>query len=398
MKRILYFPDSPAGIAPAPNAPSPSPKPAAPAPPSPTPAPSPSPAPAPTPEPSDDPFEAPKKPAAAPGAKPDVKPAVAAPDDTDKLAPKELRERVKQLRAENQTYPGKIKSLEDKIKSFEAQGKDTTALTTRLTAIEKERDAALADLRAAKQEASPEFKEKWDKPFKSAAERAKKQITELTVVQKTDDVGTVTRESRPATWADFTALYSLPVGKAIEQANDLFGPTASFVLGLRDKLLDLDSQRATALEDERAQFKDRNAREIAEQTRERETVSKTWQETNARLAETVADYKNDPEDTELNDARKHALSVFDSQIEAADRQAFFQKKVKRDAHIRQRVGAFPVLKIMLSRKDAEIATLKAQVEELKGAAPGGVRRPGGGDNGGGEESWEAGLAKAVSAE
>jgi len=391
INRILLDPVAPAGGGGTPAPAKPATAPAA------APSPSPAPAavaPAAAPEPaSDDPFAPPPKPAgAAPAAAPAKPAAPVVPDDIDKLAPKELRERVKQLRTESQTAGGKLKELEAKIKQFESQGKDTTALTGRLAALEKERDAAYAELRAAKQEASPEFKEKYDKPFNTAAERARKQVLELQVANAED--GT----NRPATWEDFSALYSLPVGKAIEQANTLFGTSAQFVLGLREKLLDLDSARQTALQEEREQFKQRTEKEIAGRTVEREKVESTWTETNTRLAESVADYKNDPEDTELNDARKHALTVFDSKINAADRQDFIQKKLLRDAHIRQRIGAFPVLKLQLTRAQEKITALQAQVDELKGTAPGKVKRPGGTETPGEDEDWGTSLKKAIQPE
>jgi hypothetical protein len=393
--KILLDPVAPAGGGgtPAPVKPAAAPA-AAPSKPAAAPAAASKPAPVAAPEPaSDDPFAPPPK-AAAP--KPGEKAAPAAPvapDDVDKLAPKELRERVKQLRTESQTAGGKLKELEAKIKQFESQGKDTTALTGRLAALEKERDAAYAELRAAKQEASPEFKEKYDKPFNTAAERARKQVLELQVTNAED--GT----NRPATWEDFSALYSLPVGKAIEQANTLFGTSAQFVLGLREKLLDLDSARQTALQEEREQFKQRTEKEIAGRTVEREKVEFTWAETNTRLAESVADYKNDPEDTELNDARKHALTVFDSKINAADRQDYITKKIQRDAHIRQRIGAFPVLKLQLTRAQEKITALQAQVDELKGTAPGKVKRPGGTETPDeGDEDYLSLIKKAVQPE
>jgi hypothetical protein len=320
------------------------------------------------------------------------------PDDTDKLAPKELRERYKATKAERDALTKAKTDLEAKIKQFESQGKDTTALTGRLTAIEQERDAALAELRAAKQEASPEFKEKYDKPFNMAAERARKQVTELSIVQKVDETGNVIQEARPATWEDFSALYSLPVGKAIDQAEALFGNKAQFVLGLREKLLDLDSARATALQEEREQFKQRTEKEIADHSLWKSKMEKNWQDLNQRLSESNPDYKNDPEDTELNDARKHALTVFDSPIQASSKDEHDSKTQNRLAHIRQRMGADAVHKVMLARKDEKIAALEAQVEELKGTAPGHVKRPGGTEVPGGEEDWGAGLTKAVQSE
>jgi len=226
INRILLDPVAPAGGGGTPAPAKPATAPAA------APSPSPAPAavaPAAAPEPaSDDPFAPPPKPAgAAPAAAPAKPAAPVVPDDIDKLAPKELRERYKATKAERDALTKAKTDLEAKIKQFESQGKDTTALTGRLAALEKERDAAYAELRAAKQEASPEFKEKYDKPFNTAAERARKQVLELQVANAED--GT----NRPATWEDFSALYSLPVGKAIEQANTLFGTSAQFVLGLR---------------------------------------------------------------------------------------------------------------------------------------------------------------------
>jgi uncharacterized protein (UPF0335 family) len=399
LTRILFAPDAVLD-APAPAAaPSPSPAPKTP-PASSAPPATPPPSGAPESPPSDDPFELPKKPAAAAPVtpKPGTAPASEPELDIEKAAPKQLRERVKQLNEEKKTNAEKISSLEAKIKEAESRGADTSALTTRLSALEKERDAALADLRAARQEASPEFKEKYDKPFNAAAERAKKQISELTVIVKPADADAGTpAETRAATWQDFAALYSLPVGKAIEAANAMFGPTSQFVLGLREKLLDLDTARQSALEEEKAQFKERTAKDIAEQAKHRENVSKLWNDTNKRLSESVLDYKSDSTDAEAAEARKHALSVFDSEIAATDREDFIKQKVLKDAHVRQKVGAYAVQKLVITRQKAEIEALKAQVAELKGTAPGSPQRPSGDAPAPEEsdESWGASLVKTV---
>jgi hypothetical protein len=345
--------------------------------------------------PDDDPFAPPAKSAAAAPAKP-----AATPDDFEKLAPKELRERYKTTKAERDAAKAerdaltKAKTdLEARIKSFESQDKDTTALTKRLTAVEKERDEVLGRERAARFQESPEFKEKYDKPFNQAAERARKQVTELAVTNAED--GT----TRPATWADFTALYSLPVGKAIEQANALFGVSANFVLGLREKLLDMDTAKKSALQEEQEQFKQRDEADAANRVQASEFIKSDWAATMQRVGE-LPDYKNDPEDTELTEARKHALAQFGVQVKGTG-QELIKNTHARNAHIQHRTAAFSVQKIMLARKDAEIAKLQSQVEELKGSAPGGVKRPGGVAPAGGEddmEGWNKGLKAAVQPE
>lgn len=340
----------------------------------------------------DDPFSPPKRPDSPPAAKPAANGAAPVSPDIDKLAPKELRERVKQLNAEKEAFGSEKSKLEAKIKEFESRGVDTSALTTRLTAIEKERDAALADLRAARQEASPEFIEKYDKPFNRTANSTKAKIEQLQVINPED------QSTRPATWADFTTLYGLPVGKAIEQANAMFGATAPFVINKLEQLRDLDDARANALQEEKAQFKERTAKDIAEQAKNREGVGKLWMDTNKRLSQSDS-YKVDPTDAELSEAAKHAETVFDSSINAADKDDFVKQKVLKDAHIKQKTIGYSVRGIIINRQKAEIETLKKQIDELKGTAPGGVQRAGGADaekveN---DEDWEAAAIREVKA-
>ena len=384
MKKILLAPDAAAGLAPAatPTAPAPAaapPKPsAAPSKPA-TPAAAPAPAPA-----GDDPFERPK-----PGAAP-AKPAAPSGDDEfDKLPPKDLRDRVKALNAEKKSWAQKEQEWQNKIAAAEARGKDTSAMTEQMEAMKKEFDRVSGELRAVKQEASPEFKEKFDKPFNLSAERCRTQITELTV-----DNGDGTQ--RQAKWEDFAEIYSLPIGKAIDRAETLFGKASQFVLQWREKLLDMDNTRKVALEEERTQYKQRQTEEQAKMVSERENVNKTWAETNKRLSESPS-YSIDPADKDLAEARDHALSVFDAQISTTDRQEFFKQKVLKDAHIRQKVGALAVKSVMLERANAKVAELEATIAELRGNRPGGTIRPGGtpptaGDD---DDNWAAEVKKAV---
>lgn len=380
MKRsILYFPDPVNGGG---AAPAPKPAPAAPAAPVASPAPA-----APAPIESDDPFEIPKQPVVAASAKPSAD-ATAEPKefDPERAVPKELREHAKRLKSENQTLAEKAKQLEAKIKEVENRGGDSTALTSRLNQIEKERDSALADLRAARQEASPEFKEKFDKPFNQAAEAARQEIGELTITNAED--GT----TRQATWADFSALYSLPVGKFIEQANALFGPAAQFVIQKREQLQSLDRARRAALEEEKSQFKQRDERDRAESVRNREKDTAYLSEQQKRLSETVEDYKVDPTDSESLSAQKYALEAFDKSPENKE------KGLLKFAHIRARVAAFAVNKVKLSRANAKIAELESQVADLKGSAPGKTQRSTATTAGGeGEESMEDWVKGAHSA-
>lgn len=249
----------------------------------------------------------------------------------------------------------------------------------------------MAELRAARQEASPEFIEKYDKPFNRTANSTKTKIEQLQVINPED------QSTRPATWADFTTLYGFPVGKAIEEANAMFGTAAPFVISKLEQLRDMDDARANALQEEKAQFKSRGEKEIAEQAKKRQTVGNLWQQTNKRLSEAVEDYKNDPTDTEASEARKHALSVFDESINVTDDDSM-ARKITKDAHVRQKVGAYAVQKVVISRLKADNEALKKQIDELKGTAPGSVQRPGGDEGNAAPESdddWEQAAIREI---
>ena len=384
MKRILLIQDAASGLGtPPPNTPpaktpAPSPAPA----PAPSPSPSPAPSPTPTPAPSDDPFERPKS--GAPAPKPAAPAAPAGDEDFEKLPPKDLRERVKGLNAEKKSWSQKEQEWQNKIAAAEAKGKDTTVLTEQMENMRKEFERVSGELRAVKQEASPQFKEKYDKPFNLSAERCRQQITELTVEGEDG-------ARRPAKWEDFAEIYSLPVGKAIERAEQLFGKASQFVIQWREKLLDMDNTRRVALDEERAQYKQRQAEEEAGVVRERETVNKLWAETNERLSKST--YSIDPADKDLAEARDHALSVFDAPINTSDRNEFYKQKVLKDAHIRQKVGKLAVQTALLERANAKVAELEATLAELRGNRPGSVIRPTGQQPPAGDDDTSENWAK-----
>lgn len=328
---------------------------------------------------SDDPFERPRKPSAAAPAKPGA-PAAPVIDDPDKqypTAPKELRAAYRELRDKSKTTEQKIAEYERKIESLGKSGQDTSALTTRLQQLERERDERDATIRGLRQEESPEFKAKYDEPYQQAAFRVQKAVEQLYVItQPADEANGIPAQTRPATMQDFTELYALPTGKAIERAKSLFGDASQWVIGKREMLLDLWDQRSDALQKERTQFKERNAKETADNAVRSKGIKDMYDQTIQRLTDTNSDYKIDPADTEEVEARQHALEVYDTPIQIKD-EASGKQEIARRAHIRLKVAAFPVMKLRMERQAEKIASLEAQLAEVKGAAPGGNRRPGG---------------------
>lgn len=387
MKRILLSPE--AAIAPATGALPPKPAPA------PTPAPKPEPKAEPKPEPSpNDPFssmddkitakrkpDAPKEPKVE---KPEGDPEPEKPEGDLKpdavkpkvdQGPKALREQLEKVNGELKTERASIAELRKKVEDYEAKGKDSTTLAERLAAREKEFEVLQGEVRALKHEASPEFKAKYERPFNRAAEHAKTTIEQLQVTEPDGN-------TRPAKWEDFTALYNLPLGKAMTTAKELFGEGAQVAITHLTKLKDMQDEKDAALRDERTQAVDRIKGEDARRAQEKEAVDAMWAKVNADIAKKRPEwYQPEPEDKEGNDLLKEGYDTVDSKPET------LQDQVIRNAHIRNRAAAFPRMAWRLDRAKEQIKDLEAQIEELKGSAPGKTRRTTG-DQPPAEKGWK----------
>ena len=229
-----------------------------------------------------------------------------------------------------------------------------------------------------KSEASPEFKEKFDKPFNTLADRAKG-VVETATIQTAEG-------ERPATWDDFVGIYGLGEIAAHRTALQMFGAEAApVVMRYYHDLHQLDLSRKQAADTERAEYQKRTTEEAANRAQGQEKMLATWNAVTKELSETVEDYHNSPEDKELDAARKKGYAIFDGESKT------LQQKIVKDAHIRHRVAAFAPMKILLTRKDARIAELEAELAKHKPRTPGKTHSPGGSATGTTEKSFEDGL-------
>ena len=307
-------------------------------------------------------------------------------DKTDRKAkdPKELRTAYERAERELGDTRTERDSLRKKIEDFERKGRDTTVLSEQLAVKEKELASTRAELRAMKQEASPEFKDKYDKPFNTAAEFAKRQIEQLTV---TDAEG---QPERRATWEDFAALYQMPYSAAIARAKEKFGDAASVVVQHMSDLQKLDYQRSVALKEERDHASERQKADDAKRIQETEAIQHMYIKVNEELAEKHPEwYQPDPEDKEGNELLSQGLALVDHQP------ATWQEKVIRDSNIRLKAAAFPRMVLRVQRLQNELAELKNKLGEYEGSEPGATLKPTGDTPATTETDWRDDLKKSV---
>lgn len=311
------------------------------------------------PEPSQAPAPT-EKPAAAPAPEPQKAPA-ASDKAKSVVKPKTeggaLRENLEKANA-------RVAEYEAKIKEYEAKGKDTEAITKRLAEIEKERDEAKRDLQMARMEKSPEFKEKWEKPFYIAAESSKDVIEQFYV----DDNGV----SRPADWKkDFGAIYALPYIAAKQRAKELFGEESAAVMQEYNKLHSMERASAKAWEEEKASYKQREQEQIANRAKEQEAYKAAWNATTEGWKKRYPDrYGESATDPKENEIFAKALEIVDAQPKT------FQEAVAKNTRVRLDAAALPRVEYRLKNALKEIAELKAKLENGKASRPGSQKTPG----------------------
>jgi len=300
-------------------------------------------------------------------------------------------ERVKgELETERKTATEKMTSLEAKIKDWESRGKDTAALTARMETLEREKEEAIANLRAHKQEASPEFKKQYEEPFNQAAEFAKADVLQMTLLKSfQNEAGeNVTVPDRPATWDDFVTLYRLPASKQMTEARKLFGDGAEIINDHLKSLRRLDFQKTQAFEVEKSNYKQRLADEEGRAAARKEQIAQARQKVDRDLVASKEEYRDPPEDTESAEARKKGYEIFDREPKT------MEEAIVKERHVRHIVAAHFAKKLQILRLQKENETLKSELSQFKNPQP----KPGkvsGSTEVAPEEDWTTAAINAV---
>lgn len=321
-----------------------------------------------------------------------------APDPGQKRpesGPKALRDQLEKTNGELKTYREKAETLEKRIAEFEARGKDTTALAERLATVEKEKEAAIAEARALKHEAGPEFKAKYDAPIKRAADHAVSVVEQLTIIAQEAEDGSVI-PARKATGEDMVRIFNMGYGDAQEAAEKLFGKAERIVMHHYQKLKDLHGERDAGLKELRSNWKAMEEKQkadaaMAETTRAQtlESIQSAWRQVNAEMVEKDPErYAAKPDDKEEAAIVTKAYELFDVKPKT------WQQQVLKDANLRNRLASEALARHRLSKANDRIAELEAVLAESKGSRPGSTRTPGGAEKTT-EKSWDQDLKEAM---
>jgi hypothetical protein len=321
------------------------------------------PPPAPTPKPNEPAPESPETPAET--ETPETTPATTGktPEAKQKISPWKIVDQ----------YKAKVGELEQQIAAFKTAGvpKEVQERISKAEARAKELED---EIRFVSYEKSPEFKTKYQEPYEKAWSRAISEVKELTVNGPDGQPRSVGAE-------DILDLVNLPLGKARELANSLYGDFADDLMAHRKEIKTLFEQRTGALEEAKktGALREQQLREQHEKTYGEisSQVKEHWTKANESA---LADEKNGPffkpvegdehwnqrlaKGFELVD-RAFAENPLDPNLTSEQRAAV----VRRHAAVRNRAAAFGPLKYKVSQLETKVAELTKELEQFKGSTP-----------------------------
>ncbi len=288
--------------------------------------------------------------------------------------PKQLRQEFDSTKAERDADRKARAELEAKIKDAEERGKNTDALQSKLAEMEKEIKARDEKLSMAQFEASPEFKEKFEKPYAKTWNRVKSYVDAL---QRVDGA--------PAKFeTDFVELLRTPHAGAPAKAREIFGEDhAQQILGMRNRLLEMEEDAQEAIQGERAnwegnQKKRQESARLEEMQRDQQKTQnkQLFDKVMDEIGKSVPDYVDptgEDADDEIAGLRKAEYDMFDSQPKSA------QEHFSKLAHMRHRFAAFKAQQLTIAKLKSKLDETTKALNDAKDPQPlsGGSRKPGG---------------------
>jgi hypothetical protein len=264
--------------------------------------------------------------------------------------------------------------------------------TEQIATLKQQLEDATGRLNFVAYEQSDEFKQKYQEPFEAAWNDGVAVVSDLTAI---NEDGT----QRKGTAEDFAAIMAEPNnGKAAAMAAELFEASAAYVINQRRELQRLNGARNKALTEHRA-----TAAERAKAESEQTLKSKT--ENESRHAQRIAKFaahvdeavKKYPQFLAPIEGDDEGNALLTKGFELADRafkggvEMTEDETVRLHATIRNRAAAFGRLAYQVRTRDAKIAELQQQLDEIRASAPDGGSVKGTGEGGSGMLDADAEL-------
>lgn len=300
-----------------------------------------------------------------------------APPPTGTVAPEVDKKKVSPWKLVDQ-YKSRVAELEKAVADAKTTGLAETekkTLTERLTQAETRLKEYEEELRYTNYQKHPEFKEKYQQPYEDAWKKWMGELGELMVP-------TADGAERPLAPQDLLELVNMPLQKAREQANQVFGDFADDVMSARKEIRSLFDAQNKALEEARKAGAERDQKRTEGLKAQQEAIRKQavdlWNQVNEEVVknEQYGHYFRPVEgDAEGNERLKKGFELADKafSVNSFDPRLTPEQRaeiVKLHAAVRNRCASFGRLTYQNQKLQGELKALKEELAKFKGAQPG----------------------------
>lgn len=257
-----------------------------------------------------------------------------------------------------------------------------TEYVSKIEQLQKRNEELENEMRYVDYTKSEEFKKNHLTPYENAWKRATSELSEIQV--------NVDGEMRQASTQDLMTLVNLPLGKAREIADQVFGPFADDMMRYRTEIRDLFQKQQEALSEVREKGAAREKERLEQTERmnaERNShITEVWKAAHDEIAkdQKVSRYVTPIEgDDESNAVLQKGFEFADKAFTVNPLDPSLSKEQRAEAvrmHValRNRAAAFGRLTAMVSKLEANNKALEAELAKYKSTTPttgGGIQTP-----------------------
>lgn len=267
----------------------------------------------------------------------------------------------------------RIKQLTEQLNNRES-APDRKALALAMAERDKQIEGLRSELAASRFQTSPDFNEKYQKPFNRLWGRASTAMQSMEIIEDKDADGNITK-TRPATPEDLQALFSMRSRpQALREARRLFGEDSGRVENYLQQLFEHVDDMNEALQTEKQDWEKKAQERTAERTKFEQAAGEMWVTLNKSIEEKHPEwFAEDPADKEGTELLRKGRQLVDSYFANRNKMRP-QDLVLMEANIRHRTAAFPRLVRQVNLLKAELAQLKKQGAVDERQLPGGQAR------------------------
>ena len=318
----------------------------------------------------------------APAVAPKGKPAPVAPALDWKTAPAEFRASHEKQRQEFEQSKTQSATELGKLNARLAELDKRKVLTTEQEAEYQKKDERIrqieSDLYSRDYRVSPEFKEKFEIPWKRIFDKALTEVVGLTVSYKgTDEEEKVRQTSRQ----DFEDVMDAKTDTAaMTIAEEKFGKFASVALKYRERLNLKLEESETAIAEKREGWNKGKEGMVADMESKRVAGKTAYDEYTALLSQKYPEhFAEDAANPEASTALKSGLEYIDSLGRPAG-SVTPQEGAKNAAIVRMMAGAWGRNNVVIKQLKAQLEAKESELSKYRKSAPGG-EEGGSGDGG-----------------